>query len=128
MRFGTEDLKSMNNYKELIVWQKAIALVELVYQYTDSFPDEERFGLINQIRRSAVSVPSNIAEGAGRNSKNEFRNFLGIANGSLNELSTQLEISKRLGLIQNEEFKKAEELNNEIQKMIYALINKFSNL
>ena len=118
----------MNNYKELIVWQKSMALVELVYQYTASFPDEERFGLTNQIRRSAVSVPSNIAEGAGRNSKNEFRNFLGVANGSLNELSTQLEISKRLGLIQNKELKQAQELSIEIQKMIYTLINKFSNI
>ena len=69
MRFETIVLKFMNNYKELIVWQKAMALVELVYQCTASFPDEERFGLINQIRRSAVSVPSNIAEGAGRNSR-----------------------------------------------------------
>ena len=128
MRFEIADLKSMNNYKELIVWQKSMVLVELVYQYTASFPDGERFGLINQIRRSAISVPSNIAEGGGRNSKNEFRNFLGIANGSLNELSTPLEISRRLGLILSEEYKKAEELINEIQKMIYSLINKFSNI
>ncbi len=100
-------------------------LVEEVYDITASIPDEEKFGLTSQIRRSAVSIPSNISEGAGRNSKKEFRNFLGIANGSLNELLTQLELSLRLGYIKEDNLKKMS-LGDEIQKMIYTLINKFS--
>ena len=118
----------MNNHKELIVCQKAMLPVELVYELSSVFPNEEKYGLTNQIRRSAISIPSNIAEGAGRNSKKEFRNFLGIANGSLNELNTQLELSKRLGFINEEVLKKVFDLGNEVQKMIYALINKFSNI
>lgn len=118
----------MNNYKELIVWQKSIALTELVYKMTSCFPDEEKYGLTNQIRRSAVSIASNIAEGAGRNSKKEFRNFLGIANGSLNELNTQLEISKRLELIHKNELDEVSILSDEIQKMIYTLIKKFAQI
>lgn len=118
----------MNNYKELIVWQKSMTLVEEIYKLSSSFPDEEKFGLTNQMRRSAVSIPSNIAEGAGRNSKKEFRNFLGIANGSLNELFTQLELSNRLSFVKEENIKQAINLGNEIQKMIYTLIHKFSQI
>ena len=118
----------MNNYKELIVWQKSMALVEVVYKLTTSFPDEEKFGITTQMRRSAVSIPSNIAEGAGRNSKKEFKNFLGIANGSLNELFTQLELSNRLGFSEEDDLKNVLSLANEIQKMIYALIHKFSQI
>ena len=117
----------MNNYKELIVWQKSMLLTELVYKITLSFTEEEKYGLISQIRRCAVTVPSNIAEGAGRNSNKEFRNFLGIANGSLNELNTQLEISKRLGFLVENDLIKIIQLCNEVQKMIYTLIKKFSN-
>lgn len=105
-----------------------MTLTELVYKATSSFPDEEKYGLTNQIRRSTVSIASNIAEGAGRNSKKEFRNFLGIANGSLNELNTQLEISKRLQLINENEFDRISNLSDEIQKMIYTLIKKFSQI
>ncbi|WP_136466298.1 four helix bundle protein [Flagellimonas onchidii] len=118
----------MNNHRELIVWQKSMLLVELVYELSALFPDEEKYSLTNQVRRSAVSIPSNIAEGAGRNSKKEFRNFLGIANGSLNELNTQLELSKRLGFVSDEVMKKIFDLGDEVQKMIYTLINKFSNI
>lgn len=116
----------MNNFKELIVWQKSMLLTELVYKTTLSFPEEEKYGLISQIRRCAVSVPSNIAEGAGRNSNKEFRNFLGIANGSLNELNTQLEISKRLGFLVEKKLIEIMQLCSEVQKMIYTLIKKFS--
>lgn len=84
--------------------------------------------LQKKIRRSSVSVASNIAEGAGRNSKKEFRNFLGFANGSLNELNTQIEISKRLNYIQPDNLKATIDLGDEIKKMIYALIQKFSNI
>jgi len=82
-------------------------LVEMVYEITTSFPEEEKYGLVNQIRRSAISIPSNISEGAGRNSKKKFRNFLGIANGSLNELLTQLELSERLGYTNSKTHKNA---------------------
>jgi len=118
----------MNNYKELIVWQKSITLAEIIYTLTSTFPQEEKYGLIGQIRRRSVSVASNIAEGAGRNSNKEFRNFLGIANGSLNELHTQLEISKRLGYIAEADLKETFMLCSEIQKMIYVLIQKFSEI
>src|SRR5579871_2572584 len=89
----------MHNLKELKIWNKAIDLTVDVYKVTASFPSDERFGLISQSRRSAVSIPSNIAEGAGRNSKKEFANFLGIANGFSYELQTQLVISNRLSLL-----------------------------
>lgn len=118
----------MNNYRELKIWQKAMDLVEKTYVLTSHFPNEEKYGLISQIQRCAVSIPSNIAEGAGRNSNKEFRNFLGIANGSINELSTQLELSVRIGYIKEEELINISNLISEIQKMNYSLINKFSNI
>lgn len=99
-------------------------LAEIVYKLTYSFPDEEKYGLISQVRRSVVSIASNIAEGASRNSKKEFRN----ANGSLNQLNTQLELSKRLEFLKKEELEEAFDLINEIQKIIYTLIKKFSNI
>ena len=92
----------VRNYKELLVWQKAIDLVWLVYQATQSFPPEEMYGLKSQLRRAAVSVPSNIAEGQGRNSTGEFRQFLGNAKGSLLEVETQVIIAQRLGFINNQ--------------------------
>jgi four helix bundle protein len=81
---------SVNNYKDLIAWQRAMDLVEKVYLLTQRFPKDELYGLTSQIRRAVVSVPSNIAEGEGRNSKNEFLRFLSIAHGSLREVETQL--------------------------------------
>src|SRR5262249_3045343 len=89
----------MRHYKDLLVWQKAIELVTQVYIVTRSFPREELYGLTSQIRRAAVSVPSNIAEGQARLSPGEFRQFLGIARGSLAELDTQLIIAEKLGYI-----------------------------
>jgi four helix bundle protein len=103
-------------------------LVEDIYKLSSCFPDEEKFGLTNQIRRSSVSIASNIAEGAGRNSKKEFRNFLGIANGSLNETTTQLELSIRLGYVDENMTKVAFIKSNEIQKMHYGLLKKLSNV
>ena len=111
----------MNQYKNLKVWQKSIDLVVEIYVKTEKFPDKERFGLITQINRCAVSIASNIAEGAGRNSHKEFNNFLGITLGSSCELETQLIISEKLGYINENEL---EELNlsiAEIQKMIVGL-------
>jgi four helix bundle protein len=85
------------SYKDLIAWQKAMDLAEAIYQLTRDFPREEIYGLTSQLRRCAVSVPSNIAEGQGRTTPGEFKQFLGHARGSLLELETQLQLAKRLG-------------------------------
>lgn len=106
----------MHNLKELKIWNKAIGLATDIYRLTAGFPKEEKYGLTSQIRRSAVSVPSNIAEGAGRNTKNEFCHFLGISNSSSYELQTQLIISKSLGLI-DETVEPILQTLDEIQKM-----------
>lgn len=111
----------MNRYKELLVWQKAIDLAVEVYQITEKLPKEERYGLISQINRSAVSIPSNIAEGAGRNTNKEFNNFLGIAQGSSFELDTHLIISNRLNFISNGEYQKIELQLEYIQNMVAKL-------
>ena len=92
----------MHNLKELKIWNKSIDLAVEVYKATADFPKEEKFNLTSRTRRAAVSVPSNIAEGAGRNSNKEFIHFLGIANGSSYELQTQLIISNRLKLLSEE--------------------------
>ena len=101
-------------------------LVEDIYQLSSKFPKDEKYGLIGQIRRCAISIPSNIAEGAGRNSEKEFRNFLGIASGSSNELFSQLILSQKLGFVSEKELKPI--LNNleEVQKINYSLIKKFA--
>lgn len=87
------------SYKDLNAWKESMALVKLIYTITRTFPQEERFGLTNQIRRAVVSIPSNIAEGRGRYSTAEFINFLSIAHGSLNEVETQLEIALMLEFV-----------------------------
>ncbi|PZR39915.1 MAG: four helix bundle protein [Azospira oryzae] len=113
----------MHNLKELKIWLKAIDLATDVYRLTASFPKEERYGLTSQIRRSAVSIPSNIAEGAGRNSNKEFNHFLSISKGSSYELQTQLIISKNLELVDANVDSVLEQLD-QIQKMNYSLQNK----
>lgn len=112
----------MNNHKDLLVYQKSLDLVEMVYRETKSFPAEEKFGLISQLRRCAVSLPSNIAEGAGRKGKKEFIRFLFIALGSLNEMETQMEISRRLGFIKD--LTAFNELFLHIKRMLLKLIEK----
>ena len=89
--------ETVTSYRDLVVWQKSMRLVADVYRLTPTFPDSERFGLTSQLQRAAVSIPSNIAEGQGRLATKEFRQFLGIARGSLKELETQLLISIDLG-------------------------------
>jgi four helix bundle protein len=111
----------MHNYKELKVWEKAVNLAVDVYKSTEGLPADERFGLTSQIRRCVVSVSSNIAEGAGRNTKGEFNQFLGIAYGSSCELETQLIIAERLNFIKKNELEKVQIELVEIQKMIYNL-------
>lgn len=117
----------MHNLKELKIWQKAISITTNVYEVTASFPSEEKFGLTSQIRRSAVSIPSNIAEGAGRNSNKEFNHFLGIANGSSCELQTQLIISQNLDLISEEVVIPLLSELDEIQKMNYSFQQKLKH-
>lgn len=111
----------MNRFKELIVWQKAMTLATLTYALTDGLPSKERFGLISQINRCAVSIPSNIAEGAGRNSKKEYKYFLSIAQASSFELETQLLICQNLKYKTLEQLKIPISIIHEIQKMLYSL-------
>lgn len=110
----------MHQFEKLIFWQKSIQLAKNIYLVCTEIPYEEKFGLISQIKRAAISIPSNIAEGAGRNSNTEFNHFLGIANGSSFELQTQLILIKELELIKEEKVNILLSELNEIQKMIYS--------
>ncbi|HET6442100.1 MAG TPA: four helix bundle protein [Phycisphaerae bacterium] len=112
----------VGTYRDLVAWQKAMELVELIYEATRTFPDEERFGLVAQMRRSAVSVPSNIAEGFGRARKAEFRRFLEIARGSLFELQTHAELGRRFGWIAGKELGVLRNLTHELDAVLDGLI------
>lgn len=101
-------------------------VAEAVYKLSKKFPKEEQYGLKSQIRRSAVSIPSNIAEGAGRNTNGEFKNFLGIASGSSNELMTQLMLSSRLGLVEESRVTPIIHQLKGVQKINYSFIKKFN--
>lgn len=114
---------TVRDYKELRVWQKAIDLVALIYSTTQAFPDQERYGLKSQLRRAAVSIPGNIAEGQGRATTGEFQHFLGIARGSLYEVETQVHIAERLRLVTKEESQEVMKLFTDVVKMLNALIN-----
>jgi four helix bundle protein len=111
----------MHNIKELKIWNKAMDLAVSVYELSAKFPADERFGLTSQVRRCAVSIPSNISEGAGRNTKGEFKQFLGIANGSAYELQTQIIIANKLNFIDDKSIESILEIIDEIQKMNYKL-------
>lgn len=111
----------MHNIKELKIWNKAMDLAVQVYELSSKFPSDERFGLTSQVRRCAVSIPSNISEGAGRNTKGEFKQFLGIANGSAYELQTQLIIANKLNFIDENSTESILEIIDEIKKMNYKL-------
>lgn len=110
------------SYRELLVLQKAIELTVLIYQISKTFPREEIYGLTSQMRRCAVSIPSNIAEGAGRLNTPEYQQFLGIARGSHFELQTQLTIARKLGFADVERVSAAESLSEEVGRMIFAMI------
>ncbi len=110
----------LKTHKDLDAWQKSLDLVEMVYKATNGFPQEELYGLVNQMRRAAVSIPSNIAEGAARASKKEFTQFLHIALGSVSEIETQLIIAKRLGYLDN--LDSGEEQIGTARKLILGLI------
>ena len=115
----------MHHFKELNVWQKSIKLATDIYDLTTQYPKQETYGITSQIRRCAISISSNIAEGAGRFSKKEFRHFLNIAYGSSLELETQLIISKNLKYLDDGNFELLNYKITEIQKMLYKLIKSF---
>lgn len=108
------------SFRGLVVWQRPMQLTAAVYRLTKEFPREELYGLTNQIRRAAVSLPSNIAEGHGRLNTAEFRQFLGIARASNFELQTQLEIARQLAMGNPKLIDQAQSLSNEAGKMMYA--------
>lgn len=112
----------MKDHKDLIVWQKSMELTRIIYTLTKRFPQGEIFGLTNQIRRAVVSIPSNIAEGFGRNSDKQFIHFLKIAKGSAAELETQLLISRDLSYLTAKDAKSTLALYDEIARMLGALI------
>ena len=104
----------MHNYKNLHIWQEGINLARKIYEVTANFPANEKYGIVSQMTRAAVSIPSNIAEGAGRNSKKDFANFLSIAIGSIFELHTQIAICEQIGYIN-------EETTKQLEQQIYTL-------
>ena len=114
----------MSNFRNLLIWQKSMVLVTKIYTVTNNFPKEEVFGLTSQIKRSAISIPSNIAEGLGRESSKEFLRFLKISIGSLFELQTQLEIAKNIIYLDEETFNNLYEDTRELERMIVSFTNK----
>jgi four helix bundle protein len=110
------------SFKDLIVWQRAVELTTDVYKLTSGFPEHERFGLTNQMRRASVSIASNIAEGYGRSTKGEYILFLGHARGSCSELETQIVIAKRLGFGATPNLESTESLCNDVGRLLGALI------
>jgi four helix bundle protein len=110
------------SHKRLDVWQKGIFLVQKIYALTKRFPKVEEYAISNQMRRAAISVPSNISEGAARQTRKEFIQFLHVAQGSLSELDTHLEISSRLGYIREKTLQEIDLLMNDIDKMLTGLI------
>jgi four helix bundle protein len=113
--------QALRGYRDLRAWQQAMGLVTEIYRVTRTFPKEEQYGLVSQIRRAAVSVPSNLAEGHGRNSRNEFRQFIGQARGSLSEVETQIEIAKNLGYVKAEVADPLMEQAEAVGKMLTGL-------
>lgn len=114
----------MRDFKKLNVWEKAHQLTLNIYESTDEFPDNERYGLVSQMRRSATSIPSNIAEGCGRNSQAQFARFLNIAFGSASELEYQVYLSKDLGFLEDNKSKELNENVVEIKRMLSSLLQK----
>jgi four helix bundle protein len=113
-------------YRDLIVWQKSMVLAQEVYRATKRFPQEEQYGLTSQMRRAAVSIASNVAEGQGRLTKGEFRQFLGQARGSLLELQTQAELACHLEYLSQVDLDSLSHLSEEVRHMLNALISKLA--
>jgi len=112
------------NFRDLVVWQRAIELTVCVYKLTSTFPKDELYGLSSQMRRASISVASNIAEGRGRLNPAEFRQFLGVAQGSIFELKTQVIVARELGMTRREALDRAESLCEEVSKMLASFIQK----
>ncbi|RJR25810.1 four helix bundle protein [Candidatus Microgenomates bacterium] len=119
-------MNKVSNYKDLIVWQKAKKLAIAIFELTENFPKSEIYGLVSQMRRCSVSIPSNIAEGSRRGSKKDYCQFLRIAFGSGAELETQIEILKELSFGKNLNYEKVDSLLEEVMKMLNKLINQFT--
>ena len=117
---------ALQSHEELLVWQKAMDLVVEIYSLTKQLPKDELYGLVSQIRRAAVSIPSNIAEGYSRNSTREYIHFLHIARGSKAEIETQIKICERLGYISNDQTTVAHNIITEVGKMLNSMIKKLS--
>lgn len=117
------ETKEINSYKDLIVWQKAMELVKSIYELTTHFPKEEIYGLSSQMKRSSISIPSNIAEGRRRGGRKELNYFLLVSYGSGAELETQLEIAKSLSFGKNLSYTKAESLLSEVMKMLNKMLS-----
>ncbi len=122
-----EKTKQVKMYRDLVVWQKSMALVTEIYKQTKSFPKDETYGLTSQMRRCAVSIPSNIAEGYGGNSTSDYVRFLRVAAGSLYELQTQMEISLNLRYLNKNNFDKLYESSREIERMLSSLTKKLND-
>ncbi len=116
----------IHSYKDLIVWQKSMELVVCIYEITDKFPEEETYGLAFQMRRSSISIPSNIAEGRLKGTKKDFLQFLRVAYSSGAELETQTEVSKRVLMVEKSHYYKSELLLLEVMKMINSMIGKLN--
>src|SRR3989344_966960 len=114
----------LKSFKELIVWQKSMDLAVLIFDLTSKFPKSELYGLVSQMRRAAVAIPSNIAEGYGRRSRKEFHQFIAIAYSSALELETQLLLTKRLKFVSSNDFTKTYSLLQENLKMLNSLLSK----
>ena len=116
----------INSHKDLIVWQKGIELSRQIYLLTERFPKEEIYGITSQMRRAAVSIPSNIAEGRSRGTRKDFIQFLRIALGSISELETQIEIVKQLPQTKTLSYQEIDILLNELSRMVMSMIKKLS--
>lgn len=117
----------IKSHRDLIAWQKSMDLVILVYKATESFPRHELYGLTSQIRRAASSIPANIAEGQGRRSKTEFRQFLGNARGSLLELDTHLELSRRLNYLTEAQYNRINDQFTEVSRILNGLLRSLTS-
>ncbi len=118
------ETSKIKSYRELLIWQKSIQVVTNIYKLTRDFPKEELFGITSKMRRCAISIPSNIAEGFGRNSQGDFKRFLNISLGSIYELQTQIEISQNLEYLNTENYKYLMESCVELEKMMNSLVSK----
>ena len=119
--------KKPQNYKDLVVWQKGIELAKIVYRLSAKFPGEEKFGLVAQMRRAAISIPSNIAEGQARHTTGEFIQFISHAEGSVAELSTQLILATELQFSSSDDAEPALELTEHLRRMLNGLRRKLAN-